>query len=419
MGVNLQVVEMLSEIASQRRLDKKFVVESVRESFLKAIDRYFGGKGEFEVEISEASGEVKIYRRMKVVKEVKDETTEITLEEAKAHSATAEIGGEVLVEIPLESLGRGFIRMVKQNLLQRMKEAEKDIVYEEYREKIGRTEMGHVARVDRKGVYVHLDRAAEGFMPREEQIPSEFYRQGMQIKALIIDVERKPKGPVVYLSRTHPDFLRRLLEFEIPEIREGIVEIKGVVRDPGKRAKVAVYSKDPKIDPVGACVGMRGSRIQAIVRELNGEKIDIIAWSENPEVFIARALAPAKVLRVIIVDRENKEARCLVQDEQLSLAIGKEGQNVTLAARLTGWKIDVKAQSAYHKEVEEEKRSKLTVDQLPVSDRIKKILREAGYPTAKEIMAASKEELMKLPGLGDKTVDKIYRAIYELLNVGG
>ncbi|RKZ23309.1 transcription termination/antitermination protein NusA, partial [bacterium] len=238
-------------------------------------------------------------------------------------------------------------------------------------------------------------------------------------KALIIDVERKPKGPVVYLSRTHPDFLRRLLEFEIPEIREGIVEIKGVVRDPGKRAKVAVYSKDPKIDPVGACVGMRGSRIQAIVRELNGEKIDIIAWSENPEVFIARALAPAKVLRVIIVDRENKEARCLVQDEQLSLAIGKEGQNVTLAARLTGWKIDVKAQSAYHKEVEEEKRSKLTVDQLPVSDRIKKILREAGYPTAKEIMAASKEELMKLPGLGDKTVDKIYRAIYELLNVGG
>ena len=414
---NQMVVEMLTEIARERGVEKNFVIESLKEGLIQALQKKFPNVKEFNVEISEASGLIKLYVAKMVVEKVEDPENEISLEDAKREKPTASLGNYVYFEIPMEKLGRNAIRGLRYYLTSKVKDAEKNIVFQEFKERVGEIITGTITRFVKIGIYVNLGKA-EGLLPYREQIPNEFYSQGSNIKALITDVVMTGRGPLIYLSRARPEFLQRLFEFEVPEIFQGIVEIKGVVRNPGIRAKVLVYSKNEKIDPVGACVGMRGSRVQSIGKELSGERIDVISWSNEPSVLISRALSPANVARVILNEKEKKVA-CIVPDDQISVAIGKEGQNVYLASRLTGWEIDVVSQSAFYKEELGEKQKEIKIKDLKgVSSKIKSALKKAGLKTANDIMKLNKEELMKIKGVGEKTTDKIFKAINEKLNIG-
>ncbi len=415
--VNQMVVEMLSEIARERGIEKNFVVDSLREGLTQALHKKFPDVKEFNVEISESSGLIKLFVVKKVVENVEDEDNEISLEDAKEKKPTASIGSDINIEIPIERLGRNAIRGLRYYLTSKVKDAEKDIIFQEFNGRVGEIITGTITRFVRIGIYVNLGKA-EGLLPYREQIPNEFYSQGSNIKALITEVVMTGRGPLIYLSRTRPEFLQRLFEFEVPEIFQGIVEIKGVVRQPGTRAKILVYSKNEKIDPVGSCVGMKGSRVQSIGRELSGERIDVISWSNEPSVLITRALSPASVVRVIL-NKEEKKAACIVPDDQISVAIGKEGQNVYLASRLTGWEIDVVSQSASYKEKLGEKQKEIKIKNLKtIPPKIIETLKKAKIKTADDIMKLGKEDLMKLKGIGEKTADKIYKAINEVLNIG-
>jgi len=415
--VNQMVVEMLSEIARERGIEKNFVVDSLREGLTQALRKKFPDVKEFNIEISESSGLIKLFVIKKVVENVEDEANEISLEDAKEKNPTASVDGNIDIEIPLERLGRNAIRGLRYYLTSKVKDAEKDIVFQEFNGRVGEIITGTITRFVKVGIYVNLGRA-EGLLPYREQIPNEFYSQGSNIKALITEVVMTGRGPLIYLSRTRPEFLQRLFEFEVPEIFQGIVEIKGVVRQPGTRAKILVYSKNEKIDPVGSCVGMKGSRVQSIGRELSGERIDIISWSNEPSVLISRALSPASVVRVIL-NKEEKKAACIVPDDQISVAIGKEGQNVYLASRLTGWEIDVVSQSASYKEELGEKQKEIKIKDLKaIPPKIIETLKKAKIKTANDIMKLGKEDLMKLKGIGEKTADRIYKAINDILNIG-
>jgi len=414
---NQMVVEMLTEIARERGIEKKFVIESLKEGLMQALQKKFPEVKEFNIEVSEASGIIRLFMSKMVVEKIEDPHNEISLEEAKQETPTASLGNYIYIEIPIEKLGRNAIRNLRYYLTSKVKDAEKDIIFQEFKKRIGEIITGTITRFIRIGIYVNLGKT-EGLLPYKEQIPNEFYSQGSTIKAIITDVVMTGRGPLIYLSRTRPEFLQRLFEFEVPEIFQGIVEIRGVVRNPGVRAKVLVYSKNEKIDPVGACVGMRGSRVQSIGKELSGERIDVISWSTEPSVLIARALSPASVIRVILNDKE-KKAACIVPDDQIPVAIGKEGQNVYLASRLTGWEIDVVSQSASYKEELGEKQKGVKIKDLKsITPKVIQTLKKAGLLTANDVMKLNKEELMKLKGIGEKTADKIYKAINEMLNIG-
>jgi len=413
---NQMVVEMLSEIARERGIEKNFVIASLKEGLMQALQKRYPNIKNFDVEISESAGRIKLFIIKKVVENIEDPDNEIELEQAKEINPTASIEGDISIEIPMDKLGRNAIRGLRYYLTSRIKDAEKDIIFKEFNNRVGEIITGTITRFVRVGIYVNLGKA-EGLLPYREQIPNEFYSQGSNIKAIIIEVEMTPRGPLIYLSRARPEFLQRLFEFEVPEIFQGIVEIKGVVRMPGQRAKVLVYSKNEKIDPVGACVGMKGSRVQAIGRELSGERIDVISWGNDPTILITRTLSPASVVRVIL-NNEEKKAACIVPDDQVSIAIGKEGQNVYLASKLSGWQIDIISQSAFYKEELGEKQTEIKMKDLKVlPSNIVKTLKKAGLKTAKDIMKLNKEDLMKLKGIGEKTADKIYKAINEILNI--
>ncbi len=415
-----EVVALLGEIAQERRLDKKFVIEALEESILTAIKKQFGSKAEFEVKVCEASGEISIVQKL-VVTEDGSGSGEISLEEAKKQfGKDVKLGQKITVPRSLEEFGRTAVMVSKQILVQKIREKEKEILYQEFLKKKGEIVSGTIARADRFGVYVNISNRVEGFLPYREGIPKEKYYQGQVLKGVVIDVESTRKGPRVKISRTHPDFLRKLFEFEVPEILQGLVEIKAVAREPGDRAKIAVYSVDEKIDPVGACVGVKGSRVQAVVRELQGEKIDVVQWSPNPEVFIARALQPAQVSKVVIVDKEERVAIAVIPDDQRSLAIGKEGQNVRLAARLTRWKIDIKSLEQYQKIERERMTAGISVDELEgITPLVKKTLKEHGIHTVRDILARTTEQLMELPGIGAKKADKIFNAVKNRLEQRG
>jgi len=415
-----EVVALLGEIAQERRLDKKFVIEALEESILTAIKKQFGSKAEFEVKVCEASGEISIVQKL-VVTEDGSGSGEISLEEAKKQfGKDVKLGQKITVPRSLEEFGRTAVMVSKQILVQKIREKEKEILYQEFLKKKGEIVSGTIARADRFGVYVNISNRVEGFLPYREGIPKEKYYQGQVLKGVVIDVESTRKGPRVKISRTHPDFLKKLFEFEVPEILQGLVEIKAVAREPGDRAKIAVYSVDEKIDPVGACVGVKGSRVQAVVRELQGEKIDVVQWSPNPEVFIARALQPAQVSKVVIVDKEERVAIAVIPDDQRSLAIGKEGQNVRLAARLTRWKIDIKSLEQYQKIERERMTAGISVDELEgITPLVKKTLKEHGIHTVRDILARTTEQLMELPGIGAKKADKIFKAVKNRLEQRG
>lgn len=342
--MNLELIGALTELEKERGISKELLLDAIETAIVSAYKKNYGASSSssVRVEMNPQTGAIKVYSRRVVVDEVEDETEEISLEEARELDANYEIGDVVEREVTPANFGRIAAQTAKQVVIQKIREAERSIVYDLYANREGDVVTGTVQRADARQVIVDLG-DVEAVLPAGEQIPGEAYRQHAKMRFYINEVRQSTKGPQVFLSRTHPGLLRALFEMEVPEIQSGEVEIKSVAREAGNRSKVAVYSRDPNVDPVGACVGSRGSRVQAVVAELGNERIDIVQWENNVEEFIKNALSPAKVLYVVI-DEEEKVAHTVVPDDQLSLAIGKEGQNARLAARLTGWRIDIKSE---------------------------------------------------------------------------
>ncbi len=341
--MSLDLNFLIDMIGRDKGISREAVIEALESAMVSAAKKKFGTDVELEARYNEETGEIELFQFKTVVKEVQDPNLEISLEEARKYDPEVEEGDMIGVKLDVGEFSRIAAQVAKQVIFQKVRDAERDKIYDEFKDRKGELVTGKVLRVERNGIYVLLGRA-EAFLPMKELIPGDKYLQGDAIRAVIYDVRKTRKGPQVFLSRTHPQFLIRLMEIEIPEVQEGLIKIVNAVRDPGERAKVAVYSEDPKIDPVGTCVGVKGMRIQNITNELRGERIDVIPWSPDPIQFISNALAPAKIDRAYI-DEEEKFIEIIVDDSQLSLAIGKRGQNVRLASRLTGWKIDIKSAS--------------------------------------------------------------------------
>ena len=342
---NKELILSLEELEKERGIKKEILLEAIETALVTAYKRNFDSLENVKVEMDRKTGATHVYSIKEVVKTANDDVMEISLKDAQKINKDLDIGDNVEIEIVPKDFGRIAAQTAKQVIIQKLREVERDIIYSEFNDRKGEIVSGLIQKA---GNVVIMDLGKlEGVMPLKEQIPTEKYRVNDKIKGYVLDVERGAKGaPQVIVSRIHPDFVRKLLEFEIPEIYEGVIEIKSVSRDPGHRSKVAVYSPDPNIDPVGSCVGQRGVRIQNVINELSGEKIDVIEWNEDPSIYISSALLPAKILAVDIKEEE-KFAQVIVPDDQLSLAIGKSGQNARLAAKLTNWKIDIKSESQF------------------------------------------------------------------------
>ena len=341
-----ELIEAMDELEKERGIKKDYLIESLEGALVSAYKKNFDSVDNVKVTINQETGDVHIYSVREVVEKSEDPLLEISIDEARQINPKAEIGETVDLEIVPKDFGRIAAQTAKQVVVQKIREAERDIVYNEYHDKTGEIVTGIIQKVDENLVVLDLGKL-EGIMTAKEQIPTEHYKVNDKIRGYVVSVKKEVKGnPQVVVSRSHPDFVRKLFEFEIPEIYEGLIEIKSVLRDPGSRSKVAVYSKNENIDPVGSCVGQKGVRIQNIINELHGEKIDVIEWNEDPAIYIAAALLPAQVMAVDVNDEE-KFAQVIVPDDQLSLAIGKSGQNARLAAKLTNWKIDIKSESQF------------------------------------------------------------------------
>lgn len=341
--MNTEFIEALEELEREKGIAMDVLIEALEAALISAYKRNFGSLQNVRVYIDRETGEIRVFARKTVVEKAEDERSEISLEEARTKDSKYELEDIVEIEVTPRDFGRIAAQTAKQVVVQRIREAERGIIFEEFSSREGDIVNGIVQRQDQKNVYIDLGKT-EAILAPTEQIPGEEYRHSDRIKTYIVEVRKTTKGPQILVSRTHPGLLKRLFELEVPEIHDGTVELKSVAREAGARSKIAVYSKDENVDPVGACVGPKGMRVQTIVSELKGEKIDIVKWSQDPAKFVANALSPAKVVSVVIYE-DDKIARVVVPDYQLSLAIGKEGQNARLAAKLTGWKIDIKNES--------------------------------------------------------------------------
>ena len=355
---NKELILALEELEKEKGIEKAYLLSSIESALVTAYKRNFDALENVKVVMDEQTGATSVYAIKEVMEKANDDALEISLEEARKINPDLQIGDSVDVEIVPKDFGRIAAQTAKQVIIQKLREAEREIIFKEFNDRKGEIVTGIVQKVDKNIIVLDLGKL-EGIMPLKEQIKTETYKVNDKIKGYVLDVERGEKGaPQVIVSRSHPDFVRKLLEFEIPEIYEGVIEIKSVARDPGNRSKVAVYSPDPNIDPVGSCVGQKGVRIQNIINELHGEKIDVIEWNEDPSIYIVAALLPAQILAVDIKEEENfAQVIVPVPDEQLSLAIGKAGQNARLAAKLTGWKIDIKSETQMRKQLLEENNS--------------------------------------------------------------
>ena len=343
---NKELILALEQLEKEKGIKKEYLLESIETALVTAYKRNFDSLENVKVVMDEKTGATHVYAQKNVVKRVTNPDTQINLKEAQKINKQLDAGDVADVEIVPRDFGRIAAQTAKQVIIQKLREVEREIIYTEFNDRKGEIVSGLIQKADHNIVIMDLGKL-EGIMPSKEQIPTEHYKVNDKIKAYVVDVEKGAKGaPQVIVSRSHPDFVRKLLEFEIPEIYEGVIEIKSVSRDPGNRSKVAVYSPDPNIDPVGSCVGQKGVRIQNVINELNGEKIDVIEWNEDPSIYIASSLLPAQILAVDI-NEEDKFAQVIVPDDQLSLAIGKAGQNARLAARLTNWKIDIKSETQF------------------------------------------------------------------------
>lgn len=344
-----EFMEALEEIEKEKGISKDAIFDALEAALISGYKKNFGSSQNVEVEIDKETGVVKVFAKKEVLEEINDELLEISLEDAKKIDSKYEVGDFVNVEVTPKNFGRIAAQTAKQVVMQKIKEAEREVIFEEFINRENEIVTGLIQRISKNVVYIDLGKT-EGVLPPTEQIEGEEYVQGGRIKVYILEVKKTTKGPQIVLSRTHPGLVKRLFELEVPEIHDGVVDIYAISREAGSRTKIAVYSKDPNVDPVGACVGFKGSRVKAIVDELNGEKIDIVTWSKNLDEFIGNSLSPSKVLKVEVNEKE-KSALVVVPDFQLSLAIGKEGQNARLAAKLTNWKIDIKSESQYNEEM--------------------------------------------------------------------
>jgi N utilization substance protein A len=381
--MNRELISVIDEIGRQKGIDKARVIGAIESALQTAAKKRFGQAENIQVEIDPKTGEISVVSKKVIVDTVSNPKAEISLQEARQYDSEAEVGDEIGSLIEMNELGRIAAQTAKQVIFQKVREAEWEAVQKEYSTRQGDLVNGIILGMERRNYIVDLGKT-EAILPIQEQIPRETYRRGDRVKAMLLEVRRTPKDVQVILSRSHPQFVAKLFELEVPEIMEKIIEIKAVVREPGDRTKIAVTSREKAVDPVGACVGIKGSRVQAVVRELRGEKIDIITWTQDPRVFIAEALNPATIEKVGI-DEEKKSALVVAADSQLSLAIGKNGQNVRLAARLTGWKIDIISATEYEKEkVERDKEIKAALAEEAEAQRLQEEARQAARAEAGE-----------------------------------
>lgn len=363
--MNKEFIRAIEDLEKEKHISKEILLEAIESALVSAYKKNYGTSQNVRVDINEETGDINVYMRMDVVsdEDFEDDLTQITLEEAMEIDPRYEVGDVVEYQVTPRDFGRIAAQTAKQVVVQRIREAERGMVFDNFITRQGEIVTGTVQRVSNETLFINVGNT-EGILSPNEQVPGEHYNINDRLKVYIMDVRKSNKGPQVFLSRSHPGLVKRLFELEVPEIEDGTVEIKGIAREAGSRTKMAVYTQFENVDPVGACVGTRGNRVQAIVDELHGEKIDIITWSEDPEVLIANVLSPSKVEKVIIPNPEEKSAIVVVPDYQLSLAIGKEGQNVRLAARVSGWKIDTKSHSQYEAS-EPEEAGFIEVDEEP------------------------------------------------------
>ena len=411
--MDYDIIEALNQIAAEKNMEIDYVIDTLKSSLVTAAKKRYGDGDNITVDIDRKNGEIKMHAVKMVVESVDNPYTEISLLDALDIDESAEVGDEVEIDIPFEEFGRNAIASAKQILIQKVREAERETVYNEYSKKIGELVTGSVQQIDKGNIIINLGRA-EAMIPVKEQISKEKYRQGDRIRAIISEVQKSQRGPQVILSRSNNSFLTRLFELEVPEIFERIIEIRAVAREPGERAKVAVSSADERIDPVGACVGVKGVRVQAIVRELNNERIDIVPYHPDPEIFVTRALSPTKVVRIETVSEENTMV-IVVEDDQLSLAIGKGGQNARLAAKLTGWKVNILSETDFFDKKREEAEAKVEVSKLSIGEATIKKLIENDYKFIQDILEVPVSRLTDIEGIGPKKADQIVEAAREYI----
>jgi N utilization substance protein A len=403
----LELLQIAEAVAREKAIDRKIVLGAMEDAIAKAARSRYGSETEVRAEIDPKSGELHLSRHMLVVDAVENPATQISLDEARRRHPAAQIGDTIADPLPPLEYGRIAAQSAKQVIVQKVREAERDRQYEEYKDRIGDIVNGIVKRVEYGNVVVDLGRG-EAIVRRDEMLPREVFRNGDRIRSYIYDVRREQRGPQIFLSRTHPQFMAKLFAQEVPEIYDGIVEVKAVARDPGSRAKIAVISRDSSVDPVGACVGMRGSRVQAVVNELQGEKIDIIPWSPDIATFVVNALAPAEVSKVVL-DEERERIEVVVPDQQLSLAIGRRGQNVRLASQLTGWDIDIltEQEESERRQAEFENRTRIFIDSLNVDEVVGQLLASEGFTSVEELALVEEKEIAGIEGFDEETAHEL------------
>ncbi len=404
--MSLELKKSIDHISKERRIDRDVLIDTLEEAVRSAVNKKFNNKLDIEVNFNEETGDVEVYQFKIVSEEIDDPDTEISLEEAQKVDPNVEIEDELGFRLHVENLGRIAAQSAKQVIIQRMRDAEQEIIYEEFIERKGEIISGTIQRRDRSGWIINLGRT-EAVLPKEEQIPKEHYRRGDRIQGFIVDVKKEGKGPQIILSRSHPDFMAALFRIEVPEISDGTIKIMGIARDPGFRAKIALLSRDRDVDPVGACVGVRGSRINKIVQEFKGERVDIVLWSPDITTYAVNALSPARISS-ITVDEEDKTLEVVVPDSQHHLAIGRKGQNVKLASKLLGWKIDIVTESRYgelytHRQEIEHVASVagISIDQFYA----------AGLTSLDALQSASDQDLLQLDGMNEQKLSDVRSAV--------
>jgi len=411
----LELLQIADAVAREKSIDREIVIGAMADAIQKAARSRYGQETNIRVDINTKTGEMKLQRLLEVVDEVEDPNTQIYLDLARDKNPDAEPGDFIAEQLPPMDFGRIAAQSAKQVIVQKVRDAERDRQYEEYKDRVGDIVNGTVKRVEYGNVIVDLGRG-EGIIRRDEQIPRELFRYGDRVRAFVYDVRREQRGPQIFLSRTHPQFMAKLFTMEVPEIYDGIITIKAVARDPGSRAKIAVISSDSSVDPVGACVGMRGSRVQAVVGELQGEKIDIIPWSPDAASFLVNALQPAEVAKVVL-DEDAERIEVVVPDDQLSLAIGRRGQNVRLASQLTGWDIDIltEQEESERRQKEFVERSETFMNALNVDEMVGQVLASEGFATVEEVAYVDEDEVAAIEGFDQETASEIQARAREYL----
>ena len=411
----IELLQIADAVAREKLIDRELVIEAMEDSLGKAARQRYGAEYDIRAFIDRKTGELHMSRAMEVVEEVENHFTEISLEEARLKNPEADTGDFITDPLPTLDFSRVAAQSAKQIIVQKVREAERERQYEEYKDRIGEIINGIVKRVEYGNVIVDLGRA-EAILRRDQQIPRESFRIGDRARAYIRDVRSETRGPQIFLSRTAPEFMARLFQMEVPEIYDGVIEIKAVARDPGSRAKIGVLSHDAGIDPVGACVGMRGSRVQAVVGELQGEKIDIIPWTEDIASFIVSALQPAEVVKVVM-DEDAGRIECVVPDEQLSQAIGRRGQNVRLASQLTGWDIDIMTEQEESERRQQEfaERSAMFMETMNVDEMVAQLLVSEGFTSLEEVAFVESDELSAIDGFDEETAEELQARARESL----